>query len=263
MFLYICRMQSNLSVSHHNTADYLRELHNPEDLLTLFDFLPNVAMDLKDASSRYLRVNRFACQLLGIAAPQSAQGRTDFDFYPPAIATQYVDEDRRVLASGKPLIDQVWLVPGVDGLPRWYLCSKLPLRDTSGELCGVAGIKRPYEQAGQAASGYSRLMKVVEYVSENYSEPIETPDMAAHAGLSASQLQREFARLFGISPNRYLREIRIGVARRLLETSDDSISLIASSCGFYDQSHFSRQFKASTGMPPLQYRKRYRPARSE
>lgn len=237
-------------------------LDNPEALLALFDFLPDVAMELKDTDSRYLRVNHFACQILGVSDPAHVQGHSDFDFFPPAIASQYVDEDRRVLSSGKPLVDQVWLVPGVDGLPRWYLCSKLPLRNRTGELTGLAGIKRPYEQTGEAETGYSRLLKVVEFVSANYSEPIETPDMAAEAGLSASQLQREFSRLFGISPNRYLREIRIGVARRLLETSDDSISRISSSCGFYDQSHFSRQFKASTGLPPLQYRKRYRTLRS-
>ncbi|MEZ5950821.1 MAG: helix-turn-helix domain-containing protein [Planctomycetaceae bacterium] len=59
-----------------------------------------------------------------------------------------------------------------------------------------------------------------------------------------------------------MREIRIGVARRLLETSDYSLAKIAADCGFYDQSHFSRQFKESTGLAPLAYRKRYQPTRS-
>ncbi|HIK90856.1 MAG TPA: helix-turn-helix domain-containing protein, partial [Planctomycetes bacterium] len=62
---------------------------------------------------------------------------------------------------------------------------------------------------------------------------------------------------FGITPNHYIREVRIGVARHLLESDQLSMAQVASQCGFYDQSHFSRQFKKSTGLSPLQYRRRY------
>ena len=101
-------------------------------------------------------------------------------------------------------------------------------------------------------------MSVVGFVSEHYSDDIEVGDMAEHVLLSASQLQREFATHFGISPNRYLREVRIGVARHMLESTDLPMSQIANDCGFYDQSHFTRQFKSSTGLTPLNYRTRFR-----
>ena len=52
--------------------------------------------------------------------------------------------------------------------------------------------------------------------------------------MKVSQLQ------FGITPIRYLREVRIGVARHLLESSDVDLSQIAAKCGFYDQSHLIR-----------------------
>jgi transcriptional regulator GlxA family with amidase domain len=57
----------------------------------------------------------------------------------------------------------------------------------------------------------------------------------------------------------YIREVRVGVARHLLETSNQSLTNIAVQCGFYDQSHFTRQFKASTGITPLDYRRRFGP----
>ena len=101
-------------------------------------------------------------------------------------------------------------------------------------------------------------MSVVAFVTENYAEEIEVADMAEHVFLSVSQLQREFANCFGISPIRYLREVRIGVARHLLESTDLPMSQVAGDCGFYDQSHFSRHFRKSTGLTPLNYRKRYR-----
>ncbi len=75
---------------------------------------------------------------------------------------------------------------------------------------------------------------------------------------AVSQLQREFAKNFGITPVRYLREVRIGVARHLLESSDMGLIQIASQCGFYDQSHLTRHFKSSTGLTPMKYRQRYR-----
>ena len=242
--------------------EFFESLAQPPALLELFDFLPEVYMYVKDRDSRFLRVNRYVCQLLGIPDAADVIGKTDFDFFPPAVATQYVQEDRRVLQSGQPLYDQVWLVPGRDGFPRWYLCNKIPLKTRNGDVCGLAGIKRPYEQSGEAPAGYARLLKVVEFVTEHYGESIEAHDLAGHVGLSVSQLQREFSRLFGISPSRYLREIRIGVARRLLETGDLGLAQISAECGFYDQSHFSRQFKDSTGLSPLAYRKRYQPSRA-
>jgi transcriptional regulator GlxA family with amidase domain len=164
-----------------------------------------------------------------------------------------------VIESGQPLTDQVWLVPGAAGLPQWYLCNKIPLFDRAGHVAGIAGLKRPYEQSGPAPAGYARLLKVVEFVTTHFNLPIEVAELAQHVNLSVSQLQREFSRLFGLSPVQYIREVRVGVARHLLEMGSESMAGIAAQCGFYDQSHFTRQFKASTGMTPLDYRRRFSP----
>ena len=217
-------------------------------------------MYLKDANGRYVRANQVVCTVVGVPNPAALVGRTDFDFFPPAIAAQYVAEDRRVIATDRPLTNQVWLVPGSDGIPHLYLCNKIPLHDRDGRVIGLAGVKRPYEHAAGNVAGYGRLLKVVAFVTTRYQEPIEVNDMASEAGLSISQLQREFVRHFGITPTDYVREVRVGMARHLLETSDLPVSRIALDCGFYDQSHFNRQFKALTGLAPLKYRKRFRMA---
>jgi AraC-like DNA-binding protein len=239
-------------------SEFLARLDRPDALFDLFDPLPGIYLYIKDAESRFIRGNRVVCQVVGVSDAAELVGRTDFDFFPPAIAAQYLAEDRRVLASGEPLSNQVWLVPSQDGIPRLYLCSKIPLRDHSGNIVGIAGVKRPYEHSAGPEEGLSRLLKVVAFVTERYRDPIEVADVAAHVELSASQLQREFARHFGITPLRYIREVRIGMARHLLETSDTPASKIAFDCGFYDQSHFTHQFKAVTGMTPSKYRQRFR-----
>ena len=205
-----------------------------------------------------MKANRIVCDVVGAEHPDDLIGRTDFDFFPPAIAAQYVAEDQRVIQSTAALSDQVWMVPGKNGLPRLYLCTKIPLQDHKNKVVGIAGLKRPYEYSADDSAGYSRLISVITYVTENYASDIEVGDMAEHVLLSVSQLQREFSKSFGISPNRYLREVRVGVVRHLLENSDLPLNVIAADCGFYDQSHMNRHFKASTGLTPLKYRQRFR-----
>jgi len=200
---------------------FLDSLAEPLSVLELFEFLPQVYMYVKDVESRFVRANQVVCDVVGAKNESILVGKTDFDFFPPAIATQYVAEDRHVMASRETLRDQVWLVPGT--------------------------------------TGFGRMMKAVEFVTDNYGEAIEVADIAAQSGLSVSQLQREFSRLFGITPNQYIREVRVGVARHLLETSDESMASIAADCGFYDQSHLTRQFKAATGLTPKAYREQYQP----
>jgi AraC-like DNA-binding protein len=238
---------------------FVDELENPLAVLELFEFLPEIYMYVKDRDGRYVHANRVACEVMGVKRSHDVTGKNDFDFFPPAVAAQYVEEDRRVVESAKPLTNQVWLVPGKAGVPHWYLCNKIPLLSRSGQVLGLAGVKRPYEHSGHAPTGYGRLLKVVEFVTANFSRAIEVGELAELVQLSVSQLQREFGRLFGITPIHYIREVRVGVARHLLETSNQSLTNIAVQCGFYDQSHFTRQFKASTGITPLEYRRRFGP----
>jgi len=237
---------------------FFKQLARPRSLLDLFDTIPGVYMYIKDAESRFVRANRVVCDVVGVDHPDRLIGHTDFDYFPPAIAAQYVAEDQRVLCSGESLSDQVWMVPGKSGVPKLYLCSKIPLHDREGKVVGIAGLKRPYEYSVDDSAGYSRLVSVISFVTEHYAEEIEVSDMANHVHLSVSQLQREFSKNFGITPIRYLREVRIGVVRHLLENSDLSLAQIASQCGFYDQSHLTRHFKSSTGLTPLKYRQRFR-----
>lgn len=70
---------------------------------------------------------------------------------------------------------------------------------------------------------------------------------------------REFRRLFGISPSDYILRTRLLGARRMLERSTATVGEVAPTCGFYDQIHFTKAFKAHTGLPPRPYRRRGRP----
>ena len=103
-----------------------------EQVLALFDALPDIHLFVKDRESRFVRVNEACRTLHGCDSAADVIGKTDYDFHPPALADQYVAEDQRVMRSRKPRRDQPWLVADHWGMPQWYLCTKLPLFDLSG-----------------------------------------------------------------------------------------------------------------------------------
>jgi AraC-like DNA-binding protein len=227
-----------------------------DQLLALFDAIPDVFLFIKDRRSRFVKGNRAWLEMHGCRTAADIAGKGDADFHPQALAAQYVAEDRRVMTSGQPLHDQAWLVRDTTGMPRWYLCTKIPLFDGRGSVSGLAGILRPLDRAGHAPEEYRRLTPVMEHVTAHFGRRIDVTELARLADLSVSQLQREFRRLFNISPGDYVLWTRLLMARRRLEESDAPIGRIARDCGFYDQSHFTRAFKKHTGMPPLEYRRR-------
>ncbi len=73
--------------------------------------------------------------------------------------------------------------------------------------------------------------------------------------ISESYFQALYRRLFGISFQRDLINMRVDYAKTLLETSDLSVAAIAEICGYQTEVHFFRQFKALTGMTPMRYRR--------
>jgi len=71
-------------------------------------------------------------------------------------------------------------------------------------------------------------------------------------GASPSHLVRCFTQTFGIAPHRYVVARRIDAARKRL-LDGEPIALVAAGVGFYDQAHFTRQFKRHVGTPPGRY----------
>jgi AraC-like DNA-binding protein len=77
----------------------------------------------------------------------------------------------------------------------------------------------------------------------------------AIAGLSVFHFAREFKHSAGVTPHYYLVRRRVERAQELLAGSDLSLSEIAFTTGFSDQSHFTRHFRHMIGMTPGQFRR--------
>lgn len=90
------------------------------------------------------------------------------------------------------------------------------------------------------------------YMGEHFSEKISITDLCELTALSKATLIRSFTREKGISPYRYLENIRLGAAKKLLEKGVPPVEA-AMETGFSDQSHFTNFFKDYIGLTPRQY----------
>lgn len=93
---------------------------------------------------------------------------------------------------------------------------------------------------------------VCTYMGEHFSERISIGDLCELTALSKATLIRSFTREKGISPYRYLENIRLGAAKKLLEKGVSPVET-AIETGFTDQSHFTNFFRDYIGLTPKQY----------
>ncbi|WP_282343101.1 MULTISPECIES: AraC family transcriptional regulator [Pseudomonas] len=235
-------------------ADLLASL---EQIAPLFDALPGVVFFVKDAQARYALVNQTLAQRCGFKDKAALLGRTAEEVFPARFGPLYTEQDRRVLASGGQLADQLELHLYYGNQPTWCLTHKLALRDREGAVIGVAGISRDLQLPQSTHPAYGRLAAVDAHIREHFARPISLAELTAIAGLSVAQLERHCKRIFQLTPRQMIHKARLGEASRLLQ-QDLSITEIALRCGYTDHSAFSRQFRALTGFSPSQYRDSHR-----
>ena len=102
----------------------------------------------------------------------------------------------------------------------------------------------------------AQLARLDRYVAEHMSERILRQDLARATGTSVSQLARALRQGLGTTPGHYVLNARLREARRRMEDNGASLKMIAADCGFADQAHLSRAFKARYGLPPRAWRQR-------
>lgn len=97
--------------------------------------------------------------------------------------------------------------------------------------------------------------KAKAYMEIHFREPITLDLLAEITHWDKFYFSHQFSNAYGISPINYLLRQRVEHSKRLLETTDYSVTQIAEASGFSSQNYFSQTFKKSTGMSPREYRK--------
>lgn len=234
---------------------FFQKNHVENHLATLFDDLPGFIYFVKDRDLKYVAYNQ---RLSEIFEAENILGKSDSDFIPPHILEDIRKDDLRILETGQSIINRVELVPRGNGFVDWSTTTKKPLLNQTGEICGIIGITRPFDQGTASLTKNDELGAALQQLHQNYRDNIAITELAKTAHLSPSSFLRKFKTTFNMTPKEYLRHLRVQEACHLIIRTTQTFAQISHHCGFSDQAHFSREFSRILKEPPSAYRARYR-----
>lgn len=236
-------------------ATWVRRLA-PESLFhRIFDYLPDLTFFAKDARGRLMVASRRIYELYGLSDDHDLIGLTDYDLNPDSMAQSYTGDDERLLSGKAQVIERLELWFDRQGLPDWAHVTKLPLKDTRGRVIGVMGVLRPPDARERQFPAFNVLSRAVLRMRQGFGGRLTIETVASECGLSLRAMQRQFQRVFGLTPQEFLIKTRVAAACHLLRTTARTLSDIATDCGFADQSSFTQLFRRHAGVTPGQYRK--------
>ena len=134
-------------------------------LRTLIDTIPDCYIFIKDAESRFLTTNAAHLRVLRATKLEEVIGKTDLDLFPPELAQQYYADEQTVIRSGQPLLNREEVTIDEQGRTKWLLTTKVPVRDSAGEVIGLVGVSRDITERVKAEEELERRDAVLEAVA--------------------------------------------------------------------------------------------------
>ncbi len=127
----------------------------------------------------------------------------------------------------------------------------------------VVFLRRPGSQSqfsaslSLQASDRTPLRELQAWILNNLSEPLSVEQLAERVGMSPRNFARIFAEQTGVTPARFVTQVRVETARRRLEESSQSVELVAEECGFGSAESMRGAFQRLLRVSPQEYRKRF------
>ncbi len=236
---------------------FVRRLGDPRALLRPFDRVPGLLYLVKDAASRTVAVSPGSVRRMGGRTEDDVIGTAPHDYLPGDLADAYLADDRRVLATGVPLLNHVEAWFNDQRLRDWVVTDKHPLFDRAGRAVGLIATFTSFEGRRKALAPLGPVGAAADYVRDHLGEPLRLAALADLVGYSERQLERLFRQVFGMTVRQFVIRSRVQAAAHDLTTTDRSVTAVAMRYGFGDPSAFCHRFRAETGLTPRAYRARH------
>ena len=220
----------------------------------LFDEFSETVFFIKDIEGRYVLCNKALLPRCSCKNKSDLLGKTASQVLGEALGGGYELQDRSVIANERPLRDFLELHVYPDHTVNWCITNKYPLYGSDGKIIGLAGTSRDLKPVDMEDTEFSKISPVLEYVTENLHEPPTVEHLSTIVNLSIYQLDRRIQRIFGLTTGQWILKQRLDLAQNLLASTDTAIAGVALATGYSDQSAFTRQFRKTTGLTPIQFR---------
>jgi len=118
-------------------------LQERELMRLIIDNLPD-CIYAKDTEGHFLLNNVAHARHLGASSPADMVGKSDFDFFPKEMAAQFFADEKKIIETGAPVINQEQFKAGhgKNTEKRWSYASKVLWRDKEGKIIGTVGVTR-------------------------------------------------------------------------------------------------------------------------
>lgn len=148
------------------------EIRDSYLLKALMDNIPD-SIYFKDTQSRFLSINRALAKKFGLADPAQAMGKTDADFFKEAHARQALEDERRVIETGAPLVGFEEVETWADGSTTWASTTKMSLRDQAGRIVGTFGMSRDITERKQAEQALAEQTRALQEKNRQVQEELK------------------------------------------------------------------------------------------
>ncbi|MBF8802334.1 transcriptional regulator FtrA [Pseudomonas asiatica] len=229
---------------------------------------PQVLLDaLRAAYQRGARLLSICSGVFVLAAAGLLDGKraTTHWRYTDELAARYplIEVDPGVLyVDCGQLITSAGSAAGIDA------CLHLVSRDFGTQVANTVArrlVMAPQRSGGQtqfvpapvAQKPRDDLAAVLEWATLHVGRPLTVKQLAAKALMSERTFLRRFIEATGITPKTWLLQVRMNVARELLESSPLSNEQIAERCGFASAESFRAAFRKTVGLAPMRYRAQF------
>ena len=230
---------------------------NIEVFRQMFDLVPDTKFFIIDDKDRIITFNRQNLENGNFKNEMEVIGKTCAEIFPAPFAKVYMERDREVRRTGRPIIERAY-THAADYSTDLRIASVFPLHDRRGKLIGTATVYRTKPCGGAIPDWYDRIKGAIAFIDRHYAEKLTLRQLAESTGLSQPVFSRLFKRITQTTPIQYITENRLNRARKLLADTNKTLADIAAETGFYDEAHFVRTFKDSRGLTPGAYRRQHR-----
>lgn len=168
----------------------------------LFAFLLENATDqiyFKDTEGRFVCASRAVADFMGVENPADLIGKSDFDFWSEQTAREAATDEKRIIETGTPLVGKVEKLVYPGGRVTWDYTSKLPLKNSRGEIIGICGINKdftPVKRMEDALEAESQRLRTTTAELEAKNAQLEA-DLRMAREFQLALLPRDYPTLAG------------------------------------------------------------------